>query len=273
MKFEQLTAELDTQGYCRLGNAYNQQQLQALKTESEAMIERFYNQEELARHSVYPSDSTETRVSHALMIAEGPSPLPKVDHSDYPMVDQFLRDHNRLLSQVTGETTVPSARCMLNYQNYYAGSKPVAEHFDGEYLYTQRATDTVEFKLLEGILPRYVCVLVIANDNDGRGLELIDNKSHQVFKPELFAGDLVVFDNINLRHRVPSLKHPRTTIGLRNFDHLPLHFAADDSYFLDGHYDAIAEGWVSKEVNTLARMETFMKNEWPELKDQYAHYF
>lgn len=264
---------LQQEGYLRIPSAYGAEDLAQLKVDSEAMIERFYTREELDNHSVYPSDSTETRVSHAFMISEGESEFPRVDHSDFPMISRFLSDYNRWLGDITDELVPAGARCMLNYQNYFSGSKPVAEHFDGEYLKTQRATDTVEFKLLEGILPRYVALLVVANENEGRGIELLDHNKGEIHRPKLNPGDLVVFDNINLRHRVPTLELPRTSIGIRSFDHLPLHFAATEAEFIDGDYTEIAEGWVSKNADANGRFRRFMKEEWPTLKAEYAHYF
>ncbi len=231
-------------GYVRIENLYSSEQLEALQCQSEALIDEYYNLDQLHTHAVYPSDSTETRVSHALMLSEGVSDLPTVDHSKYSAIDLFLKDHNQLLAEITKTAVSPSSRCMLNYQNYFSGSKPVGEHFDGEYLKTQRAGDGVEFKLLEGILPRYVAVLVVANENDGKGIELVDNNSGKVVAPKLYAGDLVIFDNIALRHRVPTLENPRTTIGVRSFDHLPLHFAANKDFFLGEQYQEIPEGWV-----------------------------
>lgn len=260
-------------GYCLVPKLYGHQQLDQLQTECEALIKRYYTKDELMKHSVYPSDSSESRISHALMIAQGESELPKIDHSSYAAVDQFLRDHNQLLSQITGKDVAPSSRCMLNYQKYFSGSKPVGEHFDGEYLRTKRSEDGVEFTLVEGILPRYVAVLVVENENEGKGIELVNNDKKEIIQPELHAGDLVIFDNITLRHRVPRLDKPRTSIGVRNFDHVPFHFALNEQEFLTGDYSKIAEGWVSENVDCDARFKGFMQKEWPSLKDEYSHYF
>lgn len=273
MQVSQLFQSMKEQGFVRLEAFYNAEELEALKNDSEQLIKAAYTPENLALHSVYPSDSTETRVSHALMLSEGESDLPRVDHTGYNAIDKFLKDHNRLLAEITESEVSPASRCMLNYQNYFSGSKPVGEHFDGEYLKTQRAGDGIEFRLLEGILPRYVAVLVIANENDGKGIEIVDNATGVVHKPSLNAGDIVIFDNVNLRHRVPRLENPRTTIGIRSFDHQPMHFAADESYYLGEGYTSIAEGWVSPNVDCHERMTQYMKTEWPALKDEYAHYF
>ena len=63
----------------------------------------------------------------------------------------------------------------------------------------QRRKDNVEFKLLEGIPPRYVGVLVVKM-NDGRGGELPGQEAQTPLSAlELNAGDLIIFDNIHLR--------------------------------------------------------------------------
>ncbi len=273
MPYTTATSSLSSQGYCLLQQHFSPSQLSALKREAEQLIERHYNRENLAAHSVYPSDSTETRVSHAMMISSGPSPFPKVAHDNCPTVDKLLRDHNELLQEISGSAVDPGARCMLNYQNYFSGSKPVGEHFDGEYMRAQKAEDGIEFKLLEGILPRYVGVLVIANQNRGKGTELVDNASKAVHRPRMDPGDLLLFDNLRLRHRVPTMEQPRTTIGLRNFDHQAVHFAASETDFLADDYREIPEGWVSNSVDCRARFAAFMRDEWPQMQADYQHYF
>ncbi len=265
--------QLHEKGYCILNGMYDQSTLRRLQMEVEQLIDRCYNQEQLDRHSVYPSDATQTRVSHAVMLAEAASELPTVEHRDFPVIDQFLRDYISLLGSVTGTRVPDEARTMLNYQNYFSGSKPVGEHFDGEYLRTERAADGIEFSLIEGILPRYVAVLVVANENEGRGTELVDASVETVYEPTLDPGDLLFFDNIRLRHRVPRLERPRTTIGLRNFDHQALHFARSQTLFMDGDYRRIPEGWVSEDADCQGRLRRFMTDEWPGLREQYAHYF
>lgn len=268
----EIQAQMQAHGFVCLKNYFDAQQLQLLRQEALAFIEIFYNSENLSAHSVYPSDSSETRVSHAVMIAEGDSALPKVDHKAFPTIDLFLKRHNLLLQGLSGQPVAPGARCMLNYQNYFSGSKPVGEHFDGEYLRAQKAEDGVEFQLLEGILPRYVAVLVAANENQGKGIEILDNQSKTVAAPVLNAGDIIILDNIFKRHRVPQLDHPRTSIGLRSFDHQAWHFAATPEGFIGDDYQAIAEGWVSDSVDCQARFQQYLANEWPEVRDQYTHY-
>ena len=260
-------------GYVKISSYYGAQELNLLKEEFEQLIERYYNREELFKHSVYPSDSSDARISHAMMISEGPSPFPKVDHEDYQQIKSFLKDQNQILSELTGKEVSGGARSLLNYQNYFSGSKPVGEHFDGEYLRADKDADEIEFSLLEGILPRFVGVLVVENENEGKGVELLDHQHNHLYSPRLFAGDLVLFDNINLRHRVPTMERPRISIGLRNFDHIPLHFARTKADFLPGaDYRAIPEGFVSENADCHQRFSDYMEKEWPTIKESYTSY-
>ena len=272
-ELEKMIQEVSETGYSVLPGYYNHQQLSKLKQEVQSFIKVFYNAQELDRHSVYPSDQSTNRTSHAVMISEGESDLPKVDHYEYQQISGFLNDHHRILSKLTGEPVLPHERCLLNYQEYRSGSKPVGDHFDGEYLKADKEQDGIEFGLKEGILPRYVAVLVVENENEGKGIEIIDNHCQKVYKPSLYSGDLIVFDNIRLRHRVPEMLKPRISIGLRNFDHKAIHFAQSKDYFVeDHHYEEIPEGYISKQVNCSQRFEQFISREWPSIKDQYTSY-
>ena len=265
--------QMHSQGYIVLRGHLEAEQLSALQAEAEHLIGQHYTTNNLLNHSVYPSDQSEARVSHAMMIAEGDSDFPKVDHADCPQIDQLLKNHNSLLADFTESPVAASARCMVNYQCYESGSKPVGEHFDGEYLRTQRSDNGIDFELIEGILPRYVSLLVVSNDNNGRGIELID--ADNVIQPTLHAGDMIVFDNVRWRHRVPQLEHGRISMGMRNFDHMPWHYAAAPEAFLgsDTDYTPIHDGWGSTKVDCAARLQSFFNDEWPELKKSYSHYF
>ena len=265
--------ELQSKGYCAIKGYFSADDAKALKSEYNEMIEKHYSRQELLRHSVYPSDKSEARESHAMMISKGKSDLPKVDHTGNPMLERLLNEHHQIVAEVTKTAVADSARALINFQSYRTGSKPVGEHFDGEYLKADRAEDGIEFQLLEGILPRYVSVMAVENENNGRGVELIEPGTGKVIQPNLGPGDMVIFDNINLRHRVPQMAKPRISIGIRNFDHLPLHFAREESYFRPGAtYRKIPEGYVSEDANCLTRFHEFLELEWPELRERYGSY-
>ncbi|WGL17196.1 hypothetical protein PVT68_02585 [Microbulbifer bruguierae] len=273
MNMSTVAEMMGSRGYLILRNQFSGAELDTIKNEVESLIDRVYTEQNLLDHSVYPSDHSESRVSHAMMIAESISPFPTVAHTDFPSINALLRAHNGLLSEFTGSRVSPGSRCMLNYQCYTSGSKPVAEHFDGEYLRTRRCDKTLDFQLLEGILPRYVSLLVVQNENDGKGIELSAGETR--VSPVLNAGDTIIFDNIRWRHSVPRLDKGRVSIGLRNFDHMPWHFCADREYFLDAEerYVPVHDGWGSAQVDCVARLGRFFQNEWPVLKNEYSFYF
>ena len=64
-------------------------------------------------------------------------------------------------------------------------------------------------------------------------------------------------------------------MGMRNFDHMPWHYAATPEAFLgeDSDYMPIHSGWGSTSVDSTARLKVFFSDEWPELKKSYSHYF
>lgn len=259
--------------FVKVEGYFGEEQRRNLLAEFRGIIAKFYNAKELKRHSAYPSDQSEARESHAFMISEAPSPFPTIPHGDHPTLQDFLINQNKLLTEITQQDVAPEARSLVNFQSYTQGSKPVGEHFDGEYLRAEKSADGIEFQLLEGILPRYVGVLVIENANQGQGVELIHCKSREVFTPQLHAGDLVIFDNIQLRHRVPELHQPRISIGLRNFDHMPVHFARNDRFFLpNARYHSIPEGFISENADCKVRFRDFLENEWPEKSKNYDSY-
>lgn len=260
-------------GFATISGYYQKPQLDQLQVELDQLIQDNYNEEQLAKHAVYPSDRSEARISHAMMISVGDSEFPRIDPGSYAQVNSFLNDQNLILSELTGTPVKASSRSLLNFQNYLSGSKPVGEHFDGEYLKASKEDDGIEFRLLEGILPRYVGVLVVENHNDGKGVEFIDHGKGEVYTPKLHGGDLVIFDNINLRHRVPSMDHPRISIGLRNFDHVPLHFARNAEHYLAGaDYRSIPEGFVSENADCHQRLKRYLSEEWPAIKHEYSSY-
>jgi hypothetical protein len=267
---EQLISQMHQHGYVIFRSFLPSEGLANLETEFRGLVARHYRPENLLAHSVYPADQSENRESHAMMIAEGPSELPAVAHEGCHLVEYFLQWHNQMIAALTGIPVDSGARSLLNWQEYRSGSKPVGEHIDGEYMRAAKQ-DSVEFTLLEGILPRYVCVLVLKNENSGKGVELLRNG--EVLSLLLHPGDLVLFDNVRLRHRVPELAHPRTTIGLRNFDHQALHFVRNRNEGVEGRsYREIAEGFVSEEVDCQQRFKKFLQQEWLLIRDSYGAY-
>jgi hypothetical protein len=114
---------------------------------------------------------------------------------------------------------------MFNFQRYLGASKPVAEHYDGHYLQYTKVSPT-EFRLHRGLLPRYVIVATLENENtEGvTGTVLRDCLTGETHSPPSRPGDFLLFDNIRFRHSVPRLENPRVMVGMRCFDSSPVLF-------------------------------------------------
>jgi hypothetical protein len=264
------------------------------------MGEAHYTQANVDNHSVYLSDRSENRVSNAMMIATPgmPNGLPSVPTSvtafgnssaehQMPMdsIRRFHNMHNRFLAAALGRPVPSGSRALLNWQRYGSGSRAVAEHFDGEYLKYVKKSPT-EFELVEGILPRYVFVLTIANENKAgdnpggvTGTVLRDINTGATHAPPSEPGDLLVFDNIRFRHSVPELAKPRRMVGLRSWDHMGVHFVKDLAHKIPSiAYEPIPEGWISshedigfmerEDFDSVRRQLGFMRpSEWQLLRE------
>jgi len=233
------------------------------------MAARYYRVENIDRHAVYLSDNTPTRVSHAMMISTGPSPLPTVALDGLKSVEHFLRFHDEVLGALLGAEVPAWSRSMLNWQTYLNGSKPVTEHFDGEYL-DYRKNEDGGFTLHEGLLPRLVLILTLSNENEGQqqGTVLRDTQTGREMSPPSRPGDVLVFDNVRMRHSVPTLERPRRMAGLRSFDFRAVHFALNDASCRPGaSYRRMPEGLVSEGVDAVAVHQEFLRERWPRVRE------
>jgi hypothetical protein len=266
--------QLKEQGYFQTTLFTEPDDLILLEAELKEMKNEHYNASNLENHSVYLSDKSETRESHAMMISQGRSDLPTVPVLGTKVLE-LLKFHDSIVSEIVGKQMPVSSRSMLNFQEYKSGSKPVAEHYDGEYLKYDKLSPT-EFKLKEGLLPRYVMVFTIRNENVGEEVEgtvIRDIPTGKVINTTSRPGMLLIFDNIRFRHAVPELKKPRLMCGLRNFDFEP-------AYFVDQGFDIQLEGGgltfeplvdinnpgfvaMASSESALQRQLTYITKEWP----------
>lgn len=140
-----------------------------------------------------------------------------------------------VLSEFVEEEVPESTRVLLNYQFYKGGTdNSLPFHFDAEIF--DGIWDKNYIELEEGLIPRLVMVIVLENENDGKGLEIM-NFDGEIFEVELFPGDILYFDNTSVLHGVPEgVKNKRTMLGFRSFETQPLHFKKDG--FEDGHLGA-----------------------------------
>jgi hypothetical protein len=209
--------------------------------------QKYYTQDNLRDKIAYPSDSSSTRVSNAYMVSGGFSPLPHIALEKDAM-GSLLDDFQAILAQMDelmyGLDTfleVHATRCMLNMQKYFAGSKEVPWHFDGEYLKSKGNTTRIE----EGLVPRYIAVYTLSNQNT-HGTKVRCLQTGNEFQAESKAGDMIIIDNLRYLHSVPILEKPRLMIGFRNFDYRPHYFNQNgegkevSNACFDGHQERIS---------------------------------
>jgi len=271
VEIQQAVKDLQEQGFHQALLFSSSEELAFLEAELKDMKEEHYTPANLENHSVYLSDKTETRESNAMMVALGRSDLPQVPvYGNY--LTLLLKFHNEVIGGLVGKEVPVSSRSMLNFQEYFAGSKPVAEHFDGEYLSYEKLSPT-EFKLKEGLLPRYVMVFTIRNENVGEEVEgtvLRNVETNEMINTQSRPGMVLIFDNLRFRHGVPELKKPRLMCGLRNFDFEPAYFVdqiADPALLssVQKMEDKNNPGYIQEMTSEEARQRqlTFVAHEWP----------
>jgi hypothetical protein len=270
---------LEKDGYFRIPNLFDPNIASDIKKEIDLNIENNYNEENLGKNAVYISDKSVGRESHAMMVAQGESKLPSVVlHGK--ILQEMLGFHNYILHNLTGERVLDSSRSMMNFQLYSGKSKPVAEHYDGHYMQYDKISPT-EFRLRKGVLPRYVMVFNIANENKGdiQGTHFRNVETGETFAPPANPGSFIIFDNLKVRHWVPELTEPRIMLGFRNFDHCPVYFVDKEPPRTDCYNelkDANNPGYITDIGSETAVdiLGTYYKYEWPkhweEIKKQGA---
>lgn len=263
-------ADLQTKGFHQSILITDAQELVALEEQLRALKSTHYYERNLERHAVYLSDKTATRESHAMMIARGQPELPFVTHFG-GTVEKLLEFHDGVIGQLVGKKVPDTARSMLNFQEYHAGSKPLAEHYDGEYLKYDKISPT-EFKLKEGLLPRYVMVFTVKNENVGEVVEgtvIRDTVTNEVTNCQSRPGQVLIFDNLRFRHAVPELKKPRFMCGLRTFDFEPAYFTSGENVLMTNSWkklDDVNNPGLYQMVSTsdaVKIQQEYVAKEWP----------
>lgn len=266
---EMIKLELESKGFCKINDALSPEITEAIKTEIKHNIDVNYNDANLANNSVYISDKSEGRESHAMMVSQEISDLPSVSIQGDTLLE-CLKLHDGLLSALTGSEVNKTSRSMMNFQLYYGESKPVAEHYDGHYMDYDKISST-EFKLKEGLLPRYVMVFNIENNNIGEknGTHFRNVDTNEDFSPTAETGSFIIFDNLKVRHWVPKLTKPRVMLGFRNFDHMPVYFTNNlvgkETEKYQELKDKTNPGFIAKMESKAAclMLKNYYDNRWP----------
>jgi hypothetical protein len=127
---------------------------------------------------------------------------------------------------------------LLNWQRYHKGrDNSLPFHVDVDIKRGNWSKESISIE--EGIIPKYVMVVVLRNDNGSKGLKVKiykddfernglefpddktqkeDDKEFTIIDIDLGVGDVLVFDNTIMLHGVPeSLPEERVMFGFRSF--------------------------------------------------------
>lgn len=256
MLSKEYISKLEEDGFVILQDYLGGYELGKLRAEISCMNENHYTQENLKSGLAYPSDSTDTRISNAYLIGNGQSYFPHINMQmhEYYAIDSILDDWNFLVGIMEGDAptvgietnyySVSDSSTMINFQEYREASKPVPPHMDGHYLdYT--CNDDGTMTVTEALIPSYVGVLVLHNENEG-GTVLTEIDTFTRIPVQAAAGDFVIFDNIRFLHEVPTLEKPRAMLGLRNFTYKPYRFTQKRVAPLKTYAGDFFEGYIER---------------------------
>lgn len=250
-----LVKELLTQGWAQITNFFSSEDIRNFSSYMEIDIPEMQTAANILKRYTYPSDKSDARISNAHMVSIHSSKRNTLP-SFYPRnrsVLKFMDFYECVLESVVGVPFEDGLRHLINFQKYDKGSKPVPEHFDGEYL--EYSGTGYDFQVREALIPRYVAVTVLYNDTSKLdGIVLTDGFSD--IKPRVRPGDVLIFDNVRFNHYVPELDGSRAIVGLRSFDYYPFHFK-QNSDFLALNLE-----------ETKDLLEDFVKNRWPSMLDK-----
>jgi len=234
--------ELMNLGYTRV-SLMNEEEVNDLILECEVLHDKYNNIVFENKGIVYPSKGHTNKKSVIIMVSpEENEVLPSISQLG-PIFKSYILYNNAILSRVTGIPVTTDSRYMINYRKYLGGTEPVFEHFDGEYL--NGFIDEPNYHFFdEALLPRFVSLLTLNGGGESEGAVLINVATGAEVNSECGVGEMLIFDNIKFKHRVPKLINPRILLGVRNFDFLPYHYVLEpiDGYVSLG--DKINFGYV-----------------------------
>ncbi len=244
-------------GYTRVPNFLTDLDIEQIQQERDSII-RHYSLENVKNRLFYLREDSHNRQGDAVMVSEDENEsLPSFDINGKLL--ELMTIYNEVLGELSG-TKVPSdSRCMLNSQQYFTDSKPVHDHYDGEFFdfeHTENVKedglDNYSVTMNKGLIPRYVMVAVLENQNNGKGTYVRMHDSEERIDIENNKGDIIVFDNLAMRHGVWGLENSRSMVGFRNFDHMPYLFERKPEAGKDWIEvnDKLNPGWV-REISSV----------------------
>lgn len=247
MNIDDLVKDIREKGYTRVENFISPFVSNKIEEFMHSFNKDNYNKENLFNRICFKREEGKNRQGDAYMVSKYSNDLGSIELEDADMLSIFNL-YNSVLERFVGKPMNPSSRAMLNCQQYFAKSFEVADHTDGYFIDFEHGSDGYGDKSLvinKALLPRLVAVVVLRNENEygtyvrpHDSLERIDipNKSY----------DLIIFDNISMRHGVPELEKPRMMIGFRNFDYYPylFHKEVEDERGWEKLHDELNPGYI-----------------------------
>ena len=181
------------------------------------------------------------------------------DTAPYLTISGNLEEMFAVYAVIVGELVSgisESSKFLMNWQEYEVGDNSLPYHMDVEIF--NGDWGKYEINIDEGIIPRYVMVLVTENQNEGKGLKVMKDGVETAL--DLNAGDLVIFDNTIQLHGVPeSTTLPRKMLGFRSFDVGTLYFNKDKfeggTPFKNGFVEGFAKDLTVEEAQELLTKE------------------
>jgi hypothetical protein len=249
LDLESVSKEIKDKGFIRIENFLSQSDADDIIGTMEVFNTINYTQENLENRVCYKREESHNRQGDAFMVSKfDEGKLPSVPLYDSKILTELFDFQASLLSELVGIKTGDHTRSMMNCQRYFQKSLPVWDHYDGEFLdFTHEGEEEKKLILHKAILPRYVMVFVLFNENNGKGTYVRNHDSKERIDILNKGLDLIVFDNIKMRHGVPELDEERMMIGFRNFDFNPYYFERDpeDKTGFTELHDEINPGWTN----------------------------
>jgi len=223
-----------------------------------AEIESLYTEKFVEDKLFRKRELHEGRKGDACMVTlSKPTTSPFLNLDNFPALETCLEIYEQSVSKLLNED-MKDSKVLMNWQQYFDGDNSLPMHVDVELIDGEWGKYEISFE--EGIIPRYVMVLVTENLNDGNGLMVeIDGEISEV---KLHKGDLVLFDNTKMLHGVPEgTKFKRTMLGFRSFETKPLYFKKERFENSVPYKNGNVEGFI-EELSTEKAIEKLKENGW-----------
>lgn len=265
---QRMVNDIKENGYTRIPDFLSPEQARTIEEYMHKFNEENYSQENLLKRVCYKrEESNGGRQGDAYMVSSETGVLNSIILEEDIMVRQMFDLYQNTIKELVGKDMNEESRCMLNCQQYFDKSFEVGDHYDGEFFDFEHGDDSYGEQTLiinEGLLPRFVMVLVLRNENE-KGTYVRPHDSKDRIDIPNKSYDLIMFDNISMRHGVPMLEKPRMMIGFRNFDYYPYHFERNPEAGRDWIelYDEVNPGWIrSIDQEESIELQKDFLNEW-----------